>query len=118
MGWPQLLPQLLLLASLQAGEWGVQPGSAWGLGEPREGCDLHLEQGDCWGSRPGSHSNTQRAGSPQPLTLLPPQAWRGRHPGQRASPAVCHTSARGEGARRVGVVISSLQGLKVSLSLL
>lgn len=121
MGLRLLLPLLLLLASLWAGEW---PELSCSARDPREGLWLGVCRRVPWGSRPGLPTpNKQRAAptvlGPQPFTLLPaPSLERGsRRPEGQSYPVTC--APAGEGAQWSGVTFCvSPGGFRVSPSLL
>lgn len=89
--------------------WGGAVASWLWKGSPGEaGQASHPQQIKSW-----SHS----AGAPNPSPASLPQAWRGAHPGRRASPTICHTNAPGAGARWSGVTFTvSPGGFRVSPS--
>ena len=101
MGLPLLLPLLLLLASLQAGEW---PELSCSARDPREELWLGVCRRVPWGSWPGlpPPTNKRRVPQcwvPQPLTLLPaPSLERGSRRPEGQSYPVARPPA-GEGAR-------------------
>lgn len=120
MGLPLLLP-LLLLASLQAGEW---LGVSCSARDPGEGLWLGVCRRVPWGSWPGLPPPTNRRGpTVRGLpTFHPPPCPK---PGKRITqargpvlPPVTHPPA-GEGAQRPGVTFCvSPGGFRVSPSLL
>ena len=114
MGLRLLLPLLLLLASLWAGEW---PELSCSARDPREGLWLGVCRRVPWGSRPGFPPPTNKGRLPQcwvpnPSPSCLPQAWRGDHTGQRASPTPSHVPLQvrvpsGLGSPSVSLLVAS-----------
>lgn len=99
MGLSLLLPLLLLLATLQAGECLGHCGSARRPREsPGRAMAGQLEEGSAGVASQASQSQQATGWSHSARsapTLLPTLSLARGTPDQRASPTICHTTARG-----------------------